>query len=148
MSQNGLSAQSEQTGTPLKLGELGAPAVSGESVQAQTAAEKSIAKRYLDLQSAVRFPIQLPISVKSKAGERQTETQNISANGVLFRLDAEMPVGAPVDFTISLPASVLGSEADVQIDCRGRVARSFEDQGRRGVAVVIDEYRFERPEAL
>ena len=35
-------------------------------------------------------------------------------------------------------------EADVQIDCRGRVVRSFEDRGRRGVGVVIDEYHFER----
>jgi PilZ domain len=100
--------------------------------------------QYTDLQSAVRFPIKLPISLKSNAGENLTETQNISANGVLFRIDAEMPVGAPVDFTISLPADVVGAEADVQLDCRGRVVRSFDDQGRRGVGVVIDEYHFER----
>lgn len=55
-----------------------------------------------------------------------------------------MPVGAPLDFTISLPAAILGAKADVQIDCRGRVVRSVEDSGRRGVGVVIDEYRFER----
>lgn len=103
---------------------------------------------YTDLQSAVRFPIKLPISLKSNAGENHTETQNISANGVLFRIDAEMPVGAPVDFTISLPADVVGAEADVQLDCRGRVVRSFDDEGRRGVGVVIDEYHFERHKAL
>jgi hypothetical protein len=55
-----------------------------------------------------------------------------------------MPVGSPVDFTISLPADVVGSDADVRVDCRGRVVRSFADGGRRGVGVVIDEYRFER----
>ena len=49
-----------------------------------------------------------------------------------------------VDFTISLPADVVGAEADVQLDCRGRVVRNFEEDGRRGVGVVIDEYRFER----
>jgi hypothetical protein len=55
-----------------------------------------------------------------------------------------MPVGSMVDFTISLPADVVGAEADVQLDCRGRVVRNFEEGGRRGVGVVIDEYRFER----
>jgi hypothetical protein len=92
----------------------------------------------------VRFPIKLPISVKSKTGERRTESENISSNGVLFEVDADMPLGSMVDFTISLPAEVVGAEADVQIDCRGRVVRSSEDGGRRGVGVVIDEYRFER----
>jgi hypothetical protein len=51
-----------------------------------------------------------------------------------------------VDFTIMLPADVLGADADVQLDCRGRVVRNFEDEGHRGVGVVIDEYRFERAE--
>jgi hypothetical protein len=63
---------------------------------------------------------------------------------VLFHVDSEMPVGSMVDFTISLPADVVGAEADVQLDCRGRVVRNFEEDGRRGVGVVIDEYRFER----
>lgn len=96
------------------------------------------------MQSAVRFPIKLPVAVKSKAGANQAETENISANGVLFQVDADMPVGSLVDFTISLPADVVGAEADVQVDCRGRVVRSFEEAGRRGVGVVIDEYRFDR----
>jgi hypothetical protein len=39
---------------------------------------------------------------------------------------------------------VVGAEADVQLDCRGRVVRSSEANGRRGVGVVIDEYHFER----
>jgi hypothetical protein len=101
--------------------------------------------RYVDMQSAMRFPIKLPVSVKSKSGDRKAETANISANGVLFQVvDAEMPVGSMVDFTISLPADIVGATADVQLDCRGRVVRSFEEGGRRGVGVVIDEYRFER----
>jgi hypothetical protein len=73
-----------------------------------------------------------------------TESENISANGVLFQVDSDMPVGSMVDFTISLPADVVGSDADVQLDCRGRVVRSYEEDGRRGVGVVIDEYHFER----
>jgi hypothetical protein len=118
-------------------------AVSGEA--SQNAAPKSGRRRYSDMQSAARFPLKLPVSVKSKSGARQAETTNISANGVLFQVvDAEMPVGSMVDFTISLPADVVGATADVRLDCRGRVVRSFEEDGRRGVGVVIDEYRFER----
>ena len=105
----------------------------------------SAKKAYADMQSAMRFPIKLPISVKSKSGESHTETQNMSANGVLFQVvDAEMPVGSKIDFTISLPAEIVGAETDVRLDCKGRVVRNFEEAGRHGVGVVIDEYRFDR----
>jgi hypothetical protein len=101
-------------------------------------------KNFTAVQGAPRFPIKLPVSLKTGADGKTAETQNISANGVLFRMDADVPVGSAVDFIISLPADVVGAEADVRVDCRGRVVRSFEDGGRRGVGVVIDEYRFER----
>jgi PilZ domain len=112
--------------------------------KAQVPSKKARDLRYPDMQSAMRFPIKLPISVKSKSGDSFTESQNISANGVLFQMDSDMPVGSMVDFTISLPAHIVGADADVQLDCRGRVVRSSEDGGRRGVGVVIDEYRFDR----
>jgi hypothetical protein len=99
---------------------------------------------YPDMQSAVRFPVKLPVSVKLQSGASATETQNISANGVLFEVESDMPVGSVVDFTISLPAGVVGAAHDVRVDCRGRVVRSSEHDGRRGIGVVIDEYRFER----
>ena len=119
--------------------------VSGQPLsKAQAAAAGAGRAGFTDMQSAPRFPIKLPISVKSKSGENRTETENISANGVLFQINADMPVGSLVDFTISLPADVVGADADVQLDCRGRVVRSFEEAGRRGVGVVIDEYKFER----
>ena len=99
---------------------------------------------FTEMQSAPRFPLQLSASVKSQQGACAAETCNISANGVLLAMDRDVPVGSPVDFTILLPGKIVGSMTDVQIDCRGRVVRSFEDHGRRGVGVVIDEYHFER----
>jgi hypothetical protein len=125
------------------------------SEAAKGTAEVSKNRRgYTDVQGAPRFPIKLPVAFKSpgnplgimgqEAAGKLIETENISANGVLFRMDADVPIGSAVDFTISLPADVVGAEADVQVDCRGRVVRSFADGGRRGVGVVIDEYRFER----
>ena len=111
----------------------------------ETVAEVSKSRRgYTGVQGAPRFPIKLPVAMKSGASGESVETENISANGVLFRMDADVPVGSAVDFTISLPADVVGATSDVQVDCRGRVVRSFDDGGRRGVGVVIDEYRFER----
>jgi hypothetical protein len=117
--------------------------MSNESVNS-AGAGKVARSRYADVQGAARFPVKLPIHIKSQSGDTDTESENISANGVLFHYDVDMPVGSTVDFTISLPAEVVGAEADVQVECRGRVVRSREQDGRRGVGVVIDEYRFER----
>jgi hypothetical protein len=99
---------------------------------------------YLDVQGAPRFPLELPVSLRSCGQEAQATTQNISANGVLFQVDADMPVGSRVEFTISVPADVVGSDNDVRLDCRGRVVRNYETGDRRGVGVVIDEYHLER----
>jgi hypothetical protein len=101
-------------------------------------------KHYQEMQSAPRFPLHLSASVTAQGSASFAETENISANGVLLAMDRDVPVGSMVDFTILLPAEVVGARRDVQIDCRGRVVRSFEDRGRRGVGVVIDEYHFER----
>jgi PilZ domain len=101
-------------------------------------------RHFEEMQSAPRFPLHLNASVKTLGSAFLAETENISANGVLLAMDNDVPVGSMVDFTILLPAEVVGSRRNVQIDCRGRVVRSFEDRGRRGVGVVIDEYHFER----
>jgi hypothetical protein len=122
-------------------------AVLGEAAGEQEIAEspeQTAIKHYAEMQSAPRFPLHLPVELKSQGGPCSAETQNISANGVLFAMDRDVPVGSLVDFTILLPGDVVGSRNNVQIDCHGRVVRSFEDKGRRGVGVVIDEYHFER----
>jgi hypothetical protein len=144
MSNHGKFAGSKSSGAEQEIRKEDQAAMENESARTQMAEMKGRRLRYPDVQSAPRFPIKLPLAVKSELGSSCTETQNISANGVLFQMDAAMPVGSMVDFTISLPADVVGAPADVKIDCRGRVVRSTEEDGRRGVGVVIDEYRFER----
>ena len=126
--------------------------MSSEATQEQLAADpqagdpqaQTAIKHYAEMQSAPRFPLHLPVELQSQSGAYTAETQNISANGVLFAIDRDVPVGSIVDFTILLPGEVVGSRCNVQIDCHGSVVRSFEDRGRRGVGVVIDEYHFER----
>jgi len=121
--------------------------VSSEAAEQQLTSEsqqQTVVRHYAEMQSAPRFPLHLPVELKSQSGDCLAETQNISANGVLFAMDRDVPVGSMVDFTILLPGDVVGSRSGIQIDCHGRVVRSFEDRGRRGVGVVIDEYHFER----
>ncbi|HZC23694.1 MAG TPA: PilZ domain-containing protein [Candidatus Binatia bacterium] len=121
----------------------GSESVAAEGTAPMTEAQTSAAQ-FEDLQSAPRFPLHLAASIKAQGSAYAAETENISANGVLFAMDNDVPVGSMVDFTIMLPAEVMGTRRNMQIDCRGRVVRSFEDRGRRGVGVVIDEYHFER----
>ncbi len=100
--------------------------------------------RYAEVQGAMRFPVKLPVSVHAGSNECAAETSNISANGVLFQVDVDMPVGSPVEFTISRPADVVGATSNVQVRCRGRVVRCNVDGDHRSVGAVIDEYSFER----
>jgi len=85
-------------------------------VKREPASTKASRVHYPDMQSAARFPIKLPILVKSKSGANAAETENISANGVLFHVDSEMPIVRW--WTSPSPAGGRGgSGADVQLDC-------------------------------
>jgi PilZ domain len=97
------------------------------------------------MRSAVRFPLHLPIQVVANSAQHDAETSDISAGGVLFRLDADIQVGSAIEFNISMPSEILGTGTDVKVHCVGRIVRSFEEKGRRALAAVIDEYSFERP---
>jgi len=99
----------------------------------------------IDLRSAVRFPLRLPITIRtSDSREHFAETADISAGGVLFHMNTELPVGTIIRFRIVLPAVVVGADTDVLVNCTGRVVRCGEENGKRAVAAVIDEYQFER----
>ena len=98
-----------------------------------------------DTRSSVRFPLRLPITVRTEdAHEYFAETADISAGGVLFHTITALDVGTVIRFRIVLPASVLGTDTDVQVNCTGRVVRSLDEKGKTAVAAVIDEYCFER----
>lgn len=99
----------------------------------------------LEMRSAVRFPIQLPVSIRTESGTFHAITKDISAGGVLFHSEAPVAVGSTIEFTINMPAAVVGSCTDVLVNCVGRVVRCSEDKsGPADVAAVIDDYSFER----
>jgi PilZ domain len=99
----------------------------------------------IDLRSAVRFPLRLPITIRTgDHREHFAETADISAGGVLFHMNTELPVETIIWFRIVLPAVVVGADTDVMVNCTGRVVRCLEENGKKAVAAVIDEYNFER----
>jgi hypothetical protein len=97
-----------------------------------------------DFRNAIRFPLHLPVALKTDSGEYKAETRDISAGGIMFFTQAQITVGAVVQFTIRMPGKTLGAEEDVLVQCDGRVVRNTEEGSGRMVAVAIDEYRFER----
>src|SRR3974390_2807846 len=97
-----------------------------------------------DLRNAVRFQVHPPVTLKTGTDEQHAETIDISAGGILFRSETEVAVGSVVEFTIAMPGDVLGSDRDVLVKCQGRVGGCSEYTSGRSVAVVIDEYKFER----
>lgn len=97
-----------------------------------------------DFRNAVRFPLHLPVTLKTPNDEHHAETIDISAGGILFRSDTEIAIGSAVEFTVAMPGDVLGSDRDIMVNCQGRVVRCSQDPAGRSIAVVIDEYKFER----
>ena len=53
-------------------------------------------------------------------------------------------MGSTIEFSISMPAQTLGSPKDVQVECIGRVVRSYSAGDRIAVGAIIDEYRISR----
>jgi PilZ domain len=97
-----------------------------------------------DLRNAIRFPLHLPVTLKTSTDEHRAETIDISSGGILFRSETEVEVGAAVEFTVAMPGDVLGSDRDILVKCNGRVVRCSQEPTGRSIAVVIDEYKFER----
>lgn len=99
-----------------------------------------------------RFEISLPIEIRGEVDGQpfQGVTDNVSAAGVYIRGDAAFPVGSQVRFSMTLPGSTIGAGQDIEVECEGRVVRIEETEDaahhdRKGVACLIDEYRFIRP---
>ena len=67
-------------------------------------------------------------------------TENVSANGLLFTGPDLPGVNTRVSFTLSMPASLMGTEADVMVYCSGRIVRHQQNGREKMAAAVIDEY--------
>jgi PilZ domain len=102
----------------------------------------------LEERSAVRFPLSLPVHVIASDKLYEATTENISANGVLFRMNEVLPLGTEVDFLIQVAEGTTGPQETAAIHCLGRVVRAYQDGDEAHAAAVIDEYRFQSEDGL
>ena len=92
------------------------------------------------MRTAVRFPMELPLRIVTVEGVLEAVTENISANGILFTGEVLPSVDSRIEFTIKMPAAVMGAPDDVLIQCIGRVIRHQQSGDRTQAAAIIDEY--------
>lgn len=92
------------------------------------------------VRTAVRFPIKLALQLTTPDGNIDAITENISANGILFNAADLPPIDSHIEFTIKMPAAVMGSGEDLLIQCIGRVVRHQWLNGEGQAAAIIDEY--------
>lgn len=89
-----------------------------------------------DKRRAERIPVTLPVQV----GKRNGQTRDISVTGMYFETDESFAPGSEVDFSMDLQYVKPGGT--VRLVCKGRIVRVERKDGRVGVAVAIDSYRF------
>ena len=90
--------------------------------------------------TAVRFPLKLSLRLQTESGMVDATTKDISSNGLLFVTDQPPRIGSTIEFTMNMPAQVMGWEKDVAIHCFGRVVRHQQSGDEAMAAAVIDEY--------
>lgn len=73
--------------------------------------------------------------------EVATQTRDVSARGVYFLLDSRLAQGDSFEFTLTLPPEVTMTES-IEVRCRARVLRVQNEDGKVGVAAVIERYDF------
>lgn len=95
-----------------------------------------------EVRCAVRFPLSLPVVLSTSDADLNGVTRNISASGVLFALEQDIPIGIGVNFSMRMPRNDLGAAHDVLVHCKGRVVRCSSSHNEHLAAATIDEYRF------
>jgi len=94
------------------------------------------------VRTAVRFPLKLAVHLKTEDGEMEATTKDVSSNGLLF-VPGRLPlprIGSNIEFTLDMPAQVMGWASDVGIHCTGRVVRHQISGDESMAAAMIDEY--------
>lgn len=99
-----------------------------------------------------RFPVHLRVKVAGESKQQPEEvatTGNMSAAGVYLLMERGLEVGSSMEFDVTIPAAVIGSQSDVRLHCSGRVVRNeaIPEEHKTGVACVIEAYEFVREAA-
>ena len=95
------------------------------------------------LRGAVRYPLHLQLPCLPMALISEAMTEDLSASGVLLRLQQPLQEGETIEFLLEIPAGALNFSATAAVQCSGKVIRSYWENGQPFAAAVIDDYRFQ-----
>jgi hypothetical protein len=101
------------------------------------------ARDWRPMRGAVRYPLHLRVTLLCDGRESVAVTEDVSASGILLRLEEKLSVGQTIEFLLEVPAGALGYSATAAVHGSGRVVRSYERDGQPYAAAVIDDYRFQ-----
>lgn len=97
----------------------------------------------LERRAAQRFELHLPLVVRFEGRTIPGFIQNLSGRGIFFYPETDLPEGAIVELTFTMPSQItLGDSMPVR--CRGRVLRAAPPSGgqRGGIAVQLESYEY------
>ncbi|MGA9529242.1 MAG: PilZ domain-containing protein [Terriglobales bacterium] len=97
----------------------------------------------MERRAAQRFELHMPVAVSFEGGVVSGFTQDLSARGIFFYTETELPVGTVVELTFTMPSEITLGES-MPVRCRGHVLRAARAQGgrRSGIAARLDSYEY------
>lgn len=103
-----------------------------------------------DIRTSRRFPMHLPLKFVGDQKIPPGSTANISAAGVYLWIEGGLQIDSAIEFEITIPADSIAATQDGRLHCHGRVVRcdTNQEQGRTGVACVIEKYEFLRADQV
>ena len=89
-----------------------------------------------DLRKSDRYPLRLPVQVRTAHAQLTVQSENISMGGMLFLSRFRIPVGCAVELSIDLQGA---PETAVLITATGTILRvATQPSGEYATAVVFD----------
>jgi len=91
---------------------------------------------------AQRFPVEQVVAVKSTDGQFPDTagvSQNVSASGIFFYADSELPVGAPLELFLMMPPQSGFVFPTFPLRCVGSVVRTTKGGERYGIGVQFEK---------
>ncbi|HTV13652.1 MAG TPA: PilZ domain-containing protein [Acidobacteriaceae bacterium] len=101
------------------------------------------ARDWRPLRGSVRYPLHLRVTLLCDGDQNEAVTEDVSASGILLRLQEPLQVGKAIEFLLEVPAGALGFSATAAVHGSGRIVRSYWKHEQPYAAAVIDEYRFQ-----
>ena len=93
---------------------------------------------------AVRYPLQLRVTVLAEGQDNEALTEDFSASGhSSYACRSLFGKGQQIEFLVEIPAGTLDFSVTAAVHCSGRIVRSYWNNGQPFAAAVIDEYRFQ-----